>query len=215
MKNLIYKDFKLSIHTTSYLFLILGSMLLIPSYPYYVAFFYQTLGIFFMFMTGNSTNDVFFTAMLPIRKRDAVKARFYTVLILELLQIIVSVPFAILRTILIPMENGAGIEANTALFGLAFVMFGLFNITFLPMFYKTGNKTGMPFMISCLAMTLFAGIAEVAININRSWKAALDTINPEYLPQQIVVLAAGIIVFGLLSFIAYEKSAASFERLDL
>ncbi len=215
MKNLIYKEFKLAVHPTSFIFLTFGAMLLIPNYPYYVAFFYQTLGIFFTFLDGNSTNDIFFTALLPIRKKDVVTARFATVVILEALQIMVCIPFAVLRNIILPAENLAGMEANWALFGLVFIMLGIFNLVFLPMFYKTAYKAGLPYLISCLAMTLFAGIAEAVIHLIPSWKAALDTTSNVYLPQQLWLLSGGIILFVLLTVFAYQRSAKRFELLDL
>ncbi len=215
MKNLLLKEFKLSVQATSYLFLPLAAMLLIPNYPYYVAFFYQTLGIFFIFIIGNTNNDIFFTALLPIRKKDAVKARFETVLILELLQIIISIPFALLRYKLLAAENMAGMEANPALFGLVFGMFGIFNVIFLPMFYKTAYKAGTPFLIACVAMTLFVIAAEVAINLIPDWKTVLDTTAAAYLPQQAGVLAGGLLLFALLNAIAYRKSVKNFEELDL
>jgi len=215
MNNLLYKEFKLSVHLTSYLFLPLGAMLLIPNYPYCVSFFYQTLGIFFTFQNGNINNDVYFTTLLPIRKRDAVTARVITVVIFELLQIIVSIPFAILRNRLIPLENAAGMEVNVALFGMAFAMFGVFNIVFLPMFYKTAFKTGLPYLISCFAMTLFVVVTEVIIQLVPGWKAALDTMSPGFLVPQSCVLIGGIILFVLLTFLSYRQSVRRFEKLDL
>lgn len=215
MNNLVYKEFKLSVHTTSYLFLFLAAMLLIPSYPYYVAFFYQTLGIFFTFLNGNTTNDITFTTLLPIRKRDAVKARVITVVAFELLQIIVSIPFAIVRLRLIPLENQAGMEANMALFGLVFVMFGIFNIIFLPGFYKTAYKTGAPFLWACLAMTLFTVAAEAAIHLIPGWGATLDNVGTAGLPAQAGVLLTGVLAFVGLTYLAYTRSVQRFEALDL
>jgi hypothetical protein len=215
MNNLLAKEFKLSVHVTSYLFLLLSPMLLIPNYPYYVVFFYQTLGIFFMFMNGNITNDVFFTALLPVRKRDAVKARLVTVVIFELLQIAVSVPFAFLRSALIPMQNAAGIEANAALFGLVLVMFGIFNLVFLPQFYQTAYKTGTPYLFACTAMVVFVIAAEAAINLIPTLKSTLDTTNPAFLVPQLIVLAGGVVLFVGLSILAYSQSAKRFEQLDL
>jgi hypothetical protein len=215
MNNLLVKEFKLSVHLTSYLFLIMAPMLLIPNYPYYVAFFYQTLGIFFMFMNGNITNDVFFTALLPVRKRDAVRARVMTVAIFELLQVAVSIPFAILRNTLIPMENAAGMEANAALFGLVLVMFGVFNLVFLPAFYKTAYKTGTPYLFACSAMVVFVIAAEAAINLVPALKVSLDTVNHAFLSQQLAVLAGGMVLFAALTYLAYTQSAKRFEDLDL
>jgi hypothetical protein len=215
MNALIQKEFKLSVHMTSYLFLLLGPMLLIPTYPYYVAFYYQTLGIFFTFFNGNANNDIFFTALLPVAKRDVVKARLITVVAFELLQILVSIPFAILRVGLIPLENNAGMEANAALFGLVFGMFGLFNLVFLPLFYRTAYKAGLPYVYACTAMLVYVGLVEAAINLIPGWSAVLDTTNPACLPQQLVVLALGMLAFAAMTVFAYVQSARSFEKLDL
>lgn len=215
MKNLLYKEFKLSVQPLNYLFLATAPMLLIPSYPYEVAFFYQTLGIFFIFMLGNTNNDLFFTALLPVRKRDTVRARFITVIILELLQMVASIPFALLRSRLNIAPNMAGVEANLALFGVVFVMYGVFNLIFLPMFYKTGYKAGMPFLVSGLVMGLVVVVTEVAINLVHGWKVALDSIEPAYLPERLLALAGGLMIFVVLTLLAYKLSVRRFERLDL
>ncbi len=215
MMNLLNKEFRLSVHPTCYIFLGLASMMLIPNYPYYVIFFYETLGLFFLFMSGNATNDIFFTTLLPIRKRDAVKARVMTVVVIELLQVVVCIPFAFLRNFLMKAPNLAGIEANAALFGFGLMMFGLFNVVFLPLFYKTAYKTGTPFVIACTVMTIFVGVVEALINLVPGWKDVLDSINPVYVPQQVMVLGLGVLIFGLLTTFAYRHSVKRFEALDL
>jgi len=215
MKDLIYKEFKLAIHPTCYLFLLMAFMLLIPNYPYYVAFFYQTLGIFFIFVSGQASNDVYFTTLLPIPKRAAVKARFAVIVIMELAQIVVSIPFAMLRNSLNPAENQAGIEANVALFGLVFLMYAIYNLVFLTMFYKTAFKVGLPYIIACVAMFAFVGVAETAVHLIPVLKTTLDTLDPTYLPQQLAVLIVGMAAFALVTVLAYLKSAARFEKIDL
>jgi hypothetical protein len=215
VKNLLYKEFKLSVQALNYLFLAMALMLLIPNYPYEVAFFYQTLGVFFIFMLGNTNNDLFFTALLPVRKQDAVRARFATVIIFELLQMVISVPFALLRSRLNGAANQAGVEASFTLFGVAFVMYGVFNLIFLPMFYKTGYKTGIPFLVSGVAVGLVVVVAEAAINLVPGWKVALDSIEPAYLPQRLLAMAGGLMIFVILTALAYKLSVERFERLDL
>jgi len=215
MKNLIYKEFKLAMHPTNYLFLLMAFMLLIPNYPYYVAFFYQTLAIFFIFIGGQANNDVYFTTLLPVPKKDTVKARFAVIVIMELAQIGVSIPFAILRNNLNPLENQAGIEANVALFGLVFFMYAIFNIVFFPMFYKTAFKLGVPYVFACVAMFTFVGVAETAVHLIPVLNTTLDTLDPSYLPQQLAVLLFGILIFSLVTTFAYLKSAARFEKIDL
>ena len=48
MKLLIKKEWKLTVTPVPLLFLLLSALVLVPSYPYYVTFFYNALGIFLM-----------------------------------------------------------------------------------------------------------------------------------------------------------------------
>lgn len=97
MKELLDKELKLVLHPTNILFIPLAFMLFIPNYPYLVIMFYTCLGIFFMCQFGRENNDVFFTMMLPVEKRKTVLARIIFASLLELLEIAVCVPTAILR----------------------------------------------------------------------------------------------------------------------
>jgi hypothetical protein len=121
----------------------------------------------------------------------------------------------ILRNAIIPGPNLAGMDANIAFLGLVIVMFGIFNVVFLPMFYKTAYKTGVPYLISCVAMILFVGIAEAVIHLVPAWNAALDNTNMAYFPQQLAVFLIGILVFAVITAAAYIESAKEFEKLDL
>ena len=69
------KDLRLAAHPMMYVFAFFGAMLLIPSYPYTVAFFYGLLGIFFTFLNGRENKDVYYCAVLPVTKREQVRAR--------------------------------------------------------------------------------------------------------------------------------------------
>lgn len=97
MLDLIKKELKLSLHPTAPIFLLLSAMLLIPNYPYYVVFFYTTLGIFFICQNGREVNDINFMLLLPISRNDIVKARMTLAALLECAQILIAVPFAMLR----------------------------------------------------------------------------------------------------------------------
>ena len=86
-------------------------------------------------------------------------------------------------------------DVNFAFFGLTFAMYGLFNLVFLPMFYKTAYKLGVPIIAAICAAVLFAGAAETAALILPGAAAVLDGISPEALARQLPVLAAGMAVF--------------------
>ena len=217
MKNLLYKEFTLAAHPTVYIFLSFALMLLIPSYPYYVAFIYTCLAIFFVFLNGRESKDVFYTASLPIRKRDTVKARCYMITIIELAQILVSIPFAIIGSRINPNPQGniAGIEANFAFFGFVFLMFALFNIIFIPMFYKTAYQAGKSFLWAGSAVAVYIVAMEAAVQIIPVLKTNLDTSAPEKMIKQLPILAAGMIIYAFTMVLAYKKAAHNFEKVDL
>ena len=73
------KDLRLAAHPMMYVFALFGVMLIIPNYPYTVVFFYGLLGIFFTFLNGRENKDVYYCAVLPVTKRDQVRARAWLV----------------------------------------------------------------------------------------------------------------------------------------
>ena len=74
MKALLYKQLRLVCHPMTPVFCLFGIMVIIPNYPYTVIFFYVTLGLFFSFLNMREQKDLYYTALLPVPKRDALKA---------------------------------------------------------------------------------------------------------------------------------------------
>lgn len=215
MKDLLYKELKLALHPTTYIFMSFSIMLLIPSYPYYVVFFYTTLTLFFTFLSGRENKDIFYTVTLPIRKRDAVKARCYTVMFVELAQIITSIPFAFISAKLNVKGNLAGIDANAAFFGLVFIMLAMFNFIFITTFYKTAYKVGKAYAYGSIFVAVFIVVAEALVWIPTPIKGYLDTTAPGTFLAQLPLLLAGIVSWILMMMMTYKKAAANFEKVDL
>lgn len=215
MTTLLYKEFKLAKHPTMFIFLFLGAILLAPSYPYFIAFIYTCLSIFLIFLTGRENHDVLYTALLPVKKRDAVKARLGMIVLFELAQIIVSVPFAVLSAAINPAGNAAGIEISPAFYGLVLLMFALFHLIFFTLFYKTADKAGVAFLWSSAAIIVYIGLVETLVAIVPALNAYLDTNNPAMTAVQLPVLFAGIILYALLTLLTYKIAARRFERVDL
>ena len=69
MAELMKKELKLVLHPMNFGFLALSAFLLIPNYPYYVTFFYTTLGIFMMTQTARENRDISYMMRLPIAQR--------------------------------------------------------------------------------------------------------------------------------------------------
>lgn len=217
LKNLLYKEFKLLVHPAVLLFPLLGTMLLIPSYPYYVPFIYMFISFNFFFVAEKENKDVLFTLLLPVRKADAVKARFCSIIFLQFLQIVVSIPFAVLRYALIkdPAENLAGIEATPGLYGLVLMMYAVFDAVFFVLFYKTGYKVTLPTLLGWLSAAAYCGIMEAVTRLVPWLWDTLNTTSVTKLPGQLAVLAVGIAVFVIIILLAYRKSVKNFEKVDL
>ena len=217
MKNLLYKEFRLAIHPSVYLFFLLSALLLVPSYPYYVSFFYLMLGVFLTFKTNRAENDIFYSALLPVRKGDVVRARILAVAILELVNLLIAVPFAILSVKINPAGgNNAGIEPNVAFFGLSFLMYGGFNFIFFPIFYKTGRSEGKAFLWSGVFTLLYIAVAEsLAQYIPSPVSAYLDTAERAAQLRQLPVLLGGFVLWAVLTLLSAKRSAERFEKVDL
>ena len=67
--KLLYKDLALAVHPTFYIFTQLGCLVLAPAYPYTVVFLLGCLAPYISFMYARETNDAWFTALLPVKKK--------------------------------------------------------------------------------------------------------------------------------------------------
>ncbi len=215
MKDLMLKELKLAMHPTAPMFLALSAMLLIPAYPYYVIFFYTSLALFFICLSGRENQDVFYTMLLPVSKRDIVKARMLTAVTLQIIQVLVSLPFMFIRGSMADPTNAAGMDANASLIGLSFAMLGIFNMTFFGSYYKDIKKVGTSFMVSSIITFVYILIAEACAHAVPFVKNHLDTCDSENLPYRLAVLAAGAAVYIVLTVLAYWISAERFEKQDL
>lgn len=215
MNLLLKKEWRLAMHPAALCFLALASLVLVPNYPYYVTFFYTTLGIFFICLSGRENRDAEFSLLLPMAKRDIVKARFLTVLLLEIITLILAVPFAVLRQQFALPPNAVGIEANIAFFGFSLIMLGIFHLVFFGIYYKNIQKVGKAFVVSSCAMFFYMAVVEVLVHAVPFFRDRLDTMDPLFLGEKLVVLAVGVIAFVLFTLISYKTSVKNFEKQDI
>lgn len=215
MIKLLKKELLLSFHPTAVIFILMAAMVLIPNYPYYVAFFYSGLALFFTCMTGRENNDVFFSLMLPISKRDIVKARYGYAIILELAQVLLAVCFALLRSALGFSTNSAGIEANMAMFGIALFMLSIFNLIFFAIYYRNVKKPGVAAIFSSTVFFLLLGLFETLVFVIPFARDKIDTPDPLFWEFKLIILAIGIISFIAINLISYLSSIKNFEKQDI
>lgn len=214
MAKLLYKDLRLSNLALVALMMSLCLLMLIPAYLLYVGLIYICLAVFFTQQRFREDNDIYFSMLLPIRKRDIVRGHVLTYSVFELAQLVVAVPVAIVRDVFIAPDNPVGIDANPALFGSALIMYALFNFVFLTGHYKTAHNLGIPLVLAGTVLFVYIAIAEVAVQFVPVLKSTLDVVGQHW-AGQFGVLALGLAVFVLGNVATYRVSAARFERVDL
>lgn len=214
MKALLYKQFRLVCHPMTLVFCLFGAMLVIPSYPYTVAFFYVTLGIFFTFVNVREQRDIYYAALLPIRKRDTVKASVLFAAIIELLSLVIAIPFAVWSVHTNPQgSNVVGMDPNVALFGAVLLLFSLFNAVFLCSFYKTAYKVGVSYLKAVIPMSLGMAVCEAVVHFpGMAWLDAVDRGNQM---KQLPILAVGVAVYAVSLLLTYRCAAKRYESVDL
>ena len=215
MGKLLKKELRLARHPTAPIFLLLSSMLMIPNYPYLVAFFYTGLAVYFTCLTGRENHDVAFTVLLPIAKRDVVRARILMTSLLEAAQLLLAVPFMILRQKLIPSPNAVGLDANVALFAFALVQMGLFNTVFFRLYYRDVSKVGKAFVWSSAVTFTYICVVEATAHAVPFVRDVLDTPDPAHAAEKVATLLIGAVVYALLTWLACRKAQRDFEAQDL
>ena len=217
MRSILQKEMKLSASALSYVFILFGLMFLLPGYPILCGSFFVTLGIFQSFQNARETNDILFSALLPIAKRDVVKSKYLFVCLIELCGILLMGLAVLLRMTVLSeasaYRTNALMNANGFALSLAFLIFGLFNAVFVGGFFKTAYKFAWPFIAYVALCFLTIGVGESLHHFQKL--NALNAFGAEHIYLQLSLLAAGIFAYGLLTFISFRRSCRRFERIDL
>lgn len=208
---------KLSASVLSYLFILFGLMFFLPGYPVLCGVFFVTLGIFQSFQNARETNDILFSALLPIAKRDVVKGKYLFVCFIELCGLLLMGIAVILRMTILSeaavYRTNALMNANCFALGLAFFIFGLFNAVFIGGFFKTAYKFGRPFVTYIVLSFLTIGIGEALHHF--PGLEVLNAFKTEHMALQLSLLVFGIFAFLLLTVTSYRRSCRRFEKIDL
>ena len=216
MKKLFYKEMKLSANPLTYWFIAFSAMTMIPRYPILVGSFFICLGIFHTYQQIREYDDVTYTVMLPVKKRDIVTAKYLFVLFIELTAFILCTLLTIIRMKIlgtaVPYATNQLMNANMAYLGYTMIVFAVFNSIFLAGFFKTTYKIGKPFFIFCVVSFIIIIMREILHHI-----PDLESLNnPSNLSMpQVVIFAIGIVVFMLCTWLSYQKAVKDFEGIDL
>jgi len=215
MLKLLNKEFRLVISPLFFLVTLFGALVLIPHWVFFVAPMYILfIAVPNIIQFSKTQKDLEFTMLLPVRKSDTVRARVIAIAVLETAQGLVLALFAALNISLYHSPNFF-IDPNVAYIGCVFVLFGVFNVIFFPMLYKTAYKMALPLITALTVTLLFAAGIETLVVTTPAVTRVLDGISRSALISQIPVLLGGIAAFALLTWAAIRISIKRFQKVNV
>lgn len=226
MKALLYKEFRLAMHPICYLFIFLFPfMMLIPSYPLGIGFIYVLTCYPILFLganKGQQSNDLLYSVLLPVRKKDIVKARIITVIIMQ-------VAFMVLMSALYPLARfinaaiiqnvsdpekyiipGLGLNSYVLLLAFGIVGYAIADLIFFPIYYKKGRSIVMSTLFTIIGFTSYIGIFTIAL----PFVPELEFMNNMNLGIQFAILGGAILISLVLHIVAYITSSKRLEKVD-
>ncbi|SER32343.1 ABC-2 family transporter protein [Gracilibacillus ureilyticus] len=217
MYNLVMKDLKLGINPwfLAMPFLI-GALMFIPGWIYLLVLqYFFWISVPNIFGQFKAQNDLMLTMTLPVSRKDKVKPRIIVIVILELLHIFVAMIFSLFTIRLYPNVDYFFFAPYMGFWGICFVMLAIFNIIFIPMYYKTAYKYGAALIASVVATLLFSGVVQW-LGIQNNF--VFDTFNgsgADDTTLQLFILLAGITIFAVFTIVAYNIAIKRFEKVDI
>ena len=217
MKNLLKKEGRLAALPLTYCFFAFGFMALLPGYPILLAAFFVCLGLFQTFQTAREANDLLYTALLPIRKADAVKGRYLFCALIELGAFAISAACTLVRMTALKdaavYRQNALMTANFVYLGFLLLVYGCFNAVFVRGFFKSGGGLLKPFLAFGVLAFLIVAVGE-ALHFIPALSAG-NAFGFERPGLQSACLAAGACLFALLTLAAEKSAEKAFEKVDL
>lgn len=213
ISNLLYKELRLAAHPNLFIFSLMGALVLIPAYPYTMVFVFSCIGVYVSFMYGRETNDIYFSALLPIKKSDIVLGKYLVVIVAQIASLSIAVICALIGNLIFYNDNPVGINANVAFFGFGFLIYSLFNLIFLTSFFKTAYKAGIAFLKALVPIVVFELIIEVSVHFpHLHW---LGGTSYELQMKQWPILVVGVISYIIATVSSFKVSSRRFSKVDL
>ncbi len=217
MNVFLKKEMRLPTLLLTWLFIGFAFMTLLPGYPILCGVFFITLGIYQSYQNAREANDIVYSVLLPVSRRDVVRGKYRFVMLIELLGFALMGILTLLRMTLLSdaavYRQNALMNANPFFLGMALLLFGMFNVIFVGGFWKTAWRIGMPFVIYTVVFFLTVGVAETLHHI--PGLEALNAFGFDHAPLQLSLLFGGAMLYAGMTYLSCRKACADFEKLDL
>ncbi len=217
MGKVLLKEMRLGASILTYLFMLFGLMFLLPGYPVLCSAFFVSLGIFQSFQSAREANDIVFSSLLPIAKKDIVKGKYLFVCLIESCAfLLMTLSVALRMTAFSQAAVYRGNElmnANFFALGAACVIFGSFNLIFVGGFFKTAYNIARPFVTFIIVCFIIIFVSEALHHVPGLEK--LNAFGTDDIALQLILLAAGIMIFLTMTVLSCKRACRRFETVDL
>lgn len=228
MKALLYKEFKLAMHPVCYTFIFLFPlMVLIPNYPLAIGFIYVLCCYPILFLganKGQQSNDLLFSTLLPVRKKDIVLARIITVIIMQVTYIaLISClyPLALFINNNVGSQGGQpsstpgiGLDGFVSILAIGLIGFAIADLIFFPIYYKKGKSIVMSTLLTILGFVAYLGVFTIALPYIPGMGWYINFLSKSGVGVQFAVLGGAIILSVLLHYLVYKISSKRLEKVD-
>ena len=229
MKALLYKEFKLAMHPICYVFIgLFPLMILIPSYPLAIGFIYLLSCYPILFLganKGQQSNDLLYSTLLPVRKKDIVLARIFTVIIMQIAYMLIMsalypVALAVNNSIVVEDTGahlnvpGLGLNGFVSILAIAVIGFAVADLIFFPIYYKNGRSIVMSTLFTILGFVVYLGIFTIAFPYIPGMEWYTKILCDSGVGIQFAFLGGAIAISALLHFFVYRISSMRLEKVD-
>ena len=229
MKALVYKEFKLAMHPICWVFMfVFPLMILIPSYPIAVGFIYILSCYPILFLganKGQQSNDLLFSTLLPVRKKDIVLARIITVAIMQFIFMAVMsclYPLAVLINNSIHIEGevntsitpGIGLNGFVSVLAIAVIGYSIADLIFFPIYYKHGKSIVMSTLFTILGFVVYLGVFTIALPYIPGCGWYTDILCNKGVGIQFAFLGGSLLIYAAIHLLVYRISAKRLEKVD-
>lgn len=231
MNALLYKELKLAMHPICYLFVFLFPlMILIPSYPIAIGFIYVLTCYPILFLganKGQQSNDLLFSTLLPVRKKDIVMARILTVFLMQSVFILVMsalMPLASLINSSITVQEGskasqltnAGIPLSgyISIVGIALIGFAFADLIYFSIYYKRGKSIVMSTLLTIIGFVIYLAVFTIIIPYIPGCEGYVQLLAHSGVGPQLIILGAAIVIYVAIHFVVYKVASKELELVD-
>ena len=215
--SLINKELRLSVNPWLYIFLAMALLLFIPTWVFFIALAYLFLFFMALGQMDKANQDLTFAISLPIPKSSIVTARTITVVIIEAAELVLAGLVSVARYWLYPDGNlqAMGMNTNLAFFGVMLMMYAVFNLVYLPGSYKRAYRMLWPLAGGSLIAVVIGGFLDYVLSLQPTLARIFNDRGFGHPWAQILLFAAGFVVYAGLTAVAWRKAVSNFAKVDL